>query len=219
MKKTKLFLSVVLLFAGASSTFASSSKPNVVLILLDDVNHYGISAYGAKTMSAQNFFKNVPVSTPRIDSLAEDGVLCNHMYTYPLCEPTRIALMSGKNNRRNFLDSKSQHASDITFGDLFNRAGYQTGIVGKWKQTRGTKEIPGEKYIYEFGWDEFFCFDVVTEGRRMIDPNFVINYEVKYYKGIDPETGRRFYNRYYQPLRARFWSGIKMPFFLYYSMP
>ncbi len=220
MKKSRLFLSAALLFSGATFTFAKSSNPNVVLILMDDVNHYAVSAYGAKTMSSKGAFEHAPVSTPRIDSLARDGVLCKHMHTYPLCEPTRIALMSGKNNRRNFLDSKSQHASDITFGDLFDRAGYQTGIVGKWKQTRGTKEIPGEKYIYEFGWDEFFCFDVVDQGRRMIEPKLVLNGEKKDYLGIDPETGRRFYgpdiiNRYALDFIER---NQEKPFFLYYSM-
>lgn len=169
----------------------------------------------------EGFFENRPFSTPRIDSLADEGLLCEYAYTYPLCEPTRIALMSGKNNRRNFLHSKAQHASDITFGDLFNRAGYETGIVGKWKQTRGTEEIPAEQYLYEFGWDEFYCFDVNNHvGRRMIEPNFVFNGEIKNYRGIDPETGRRWYgpdiiNRYALDFIER---KKDEPFFLYYSM-
>ena len=79
-------------------------------------------------------------------------------------------------------------ASDITFGDLFQREDYATCIVGKWKQTRGTKAIHGKDYISEFGWDEFCCFDVVTEGYRMIDPDIVENGEQMNYKGIDPET-------------------------------
>ena len=111
--------------------------------------------------SVYGHFENLPTSTPRIDEIAREGVRCDMAFAYPLCENTRIALMSGLNNDRNFLHCKRQHASDITFGDTFQRAGYATGIFGKWKQTRGTREIPGKDYIYEFGWDEFCCFDVV----------------------------------------------------------
>lgn len=212
---------ILVLLGGAGPGLAEVQKPNVVFILLDDVSQYSISSYGAESMSCGDYFKNVPLHTPRIDSLAKDGLLCEYAYTYPLCEPTRIALMSGKDNRRNYLNCKAQHESDITFGDLFKRAGYDTCILGKWKQTRGTKEIPGEKYIAQFGWDEYHCFDVINRvGRRMIEPNFVLNGEIKNYRGIDPETGRRWYgpeiiNRYALDYIER---KQDKPFFLYYSM-
>ena len=52
---------------------------------------------------------------------------------------------------------------------------------GKWKQTRGTKEIKGEKYISEFGWDDYCCFDVTTEGQRFINP-VITSYSIHYTK-------------------------------------
>lgn len=218
----KNFILKSVFFLAFTSYVNAEEKPNVILILLDDVSHYSVSAYGAETISCDypETFENVPFATPRMDSVAEEGVRCDWAYTYNLCEPTRIALMSGKNNRRNFLDGRAQHASDITFGDLFQRAGYETGLVGKWKQTRGTKEISGEDYLFEFGWDEFFCFDVIREGRRMIEPNFVFNGVDRDYAGIDPETGRRWYgpqmiNRYALDFIER---KKDKPFFLYYSM-
>ncbi|MGC6424842.1 MAG: sulfatase-like hydrolase/transferase [Lentimonas sp.] len=216
--------SLVTLLLLGSACVALAAKPNVLLILLDDVSHYSVSAYGAESISCdleRGSFEEVPFATPRMDSLAEEGVRCDWAYTYPLCEPTRIALMSGKNNRRNFLHPKAQHKSDITFGDLFKRAGYETALAGKWKQTRGTKEVGVNKYIYEFGWDEFFAFDVNNMvGRRMIEPNFVHNGEIKNFRGIDPETGRRYYgpqliNRYALDFIER---ERDQPFFLYYSM-
>ena len=200
---------------------AWASPPNVVFILIDDLSHYGITAYGAnKISSTEGFFREVEFETPRIDSLARDGLRCDYAFAYPLCEPTRIALMSGMNNIRNYHKPKSQHASDITFGDLFQRAGYSTCIVGKWKQTRGTKNIPGKDYVSQFGWDEFCCFDVITEGKRMIEPDLVINGKVGKLKGIDPETGRRYFgpdvfNRYALDFIER---SQDKPFFLYYSM-
>jgi len=205
---------------------ATPQRPNVVLILIDDLSHYGVTAYGADRLSCRSPrgpFENVRFQTPRMDQLAREGLLCDRAYVYPLCENTRVALMSGQNNNRNYLNCKIQHHSDITFGDTFKRAGYATGIFGKWKQTRGTPTIPAERYLYEFGWDEFACFDVVTEGQRYINPNLVINGEIHNYEGrtdIDPATGRRWYgpdicNR----AALEFIDRHKdEPFFLYYPM-
>ncbi|MEM0964588.1 MAG: sulfatase-like hydrolase/transferase [Verrucomicrobiota bacterium] len=212
---TPFFLASLLVHASAGE------KMNVVLILIDDLSHYGVSAYGAeKVGSAHGLFEDLAFETPQIDRLAEGGMRCDFAYTYPLCEPTRIALMTGKHNIRNFHKPKAQHASDITFGDLFQKAGYETCIVGKWKQSRGTKEISGNDYIFEFGWDEFFCFDLTTEGHRMLHPVVVKNGKRVNTKGIDPETGRRFYgpdlfNRYAIDFIER---NQDRPFFLYYSM-
>lgn len=202
----------------------SATKPNVVLILIDDLNHYGVTAYGANRVSSnKGLFTNIKFTTPEMDKLANNGVMFNNAHAYPLCEATRIALMSGKLNSRNYLRPKSQHASDITFGDVFQKNGYATGIFGKWKQTRGTKEINGKDYIFEFGWDEFTCFDVITEGQRFINPNLVRNGKVYNYTGrtdLDPETGRRWYGPDICNRDAlKFIDKNKdKPFFLYYPM-
>ncbi len=210
----------LILFLAMCATLAEavSDKMNVVFILIDDLGHHGISAYGnAKIGMLQQpgGFEEQLVETPRIDSLAEDGAIMERAYTYPLCEPTRIALMSGVTNLRNYHKPKSQHSSDITFGDLFQHNDYETCLVGKWKQTRG-----GKDYVSKFGWDEHCAFDVITEGYRMIDPDIVENGKVMNYKGIDPITGRRYYgpdifNRYALDFIER---NQDKPFFLWYSM-
>ena len=218
MKKYNGLLAAVCI---AVSSVMAADRPNVVFILIDDLSHYGVTAYGVnKIGSVDGYFDDVEYSTPRMDSLAEDGLRCDYAYAYPLCEPTRIALMSGMNNVRNYHQPKAQHASDITFGDVFQRAGYETCIVGKWKQTRGTKKIRANEYIFEFGWDEFCCFDVFTEGLRMLDPVIVENGKPLDTNGIDPETGRRYFgpdifNRYALDFIDR---NSDKPFFLYYSM-
>ena len=212
---------LILLFALFATVGTAAPKMNVVFILIDDLSHYGVSAYGAEKIgSVQGLFEDVAFETPRMDSLADEGLRCDYAYAYPLCEPSRIALMSGMNNSRNYHKPKAQHASDITFGDLFQRAGYETCIVGKWKQTRGTKEINGNAYVSEFGWDEFLCFDLVTEGHRMLHPAVAKNGKWVNTKGIDPETGRRYYgpdmfNNYALDFIER---NQDQPFFLYYSM-
>jgi arylsulfatase A-like enzyme len=203
---------------------ASPKKTNVVLILIDDLSHYGVTAYGANRLhSYDGMFTNKEFGTPNIDNLAKQGLRVDHAFAYPICENTRIALMSGKNNDRNYLQPKSQHRSDITFGDAFKKAGYSTGLFGKWKQTRGDKEVAGKDYISEFGWDDYAAFDVVTEGQRFINPDLLINGEEKNYNNrtdLDPATGRRWYgpdivNRH----ALNFIDENKdKPFFLYYPM-
>ncbi|MFZ5830388.1 MAG: sulfatase-like hydrolase/transferase [Planctomycetota bacterium] len=219
----------VCILAGLTASWASVSAAadtprNVVLVLIDDLSHYGVTAYGATKLSCTGGeFENVTISTPHMDRLAEQGMRCAHAFAYPLCEPTRVALMSGKWNHRNFLKPKSQHASDITFGDVFKKAGYSTGMTGKWKQTRGTKEIPAQEYISQFGWDEYCCFDVVIAGRRYINPNLVINGKPVNYSaksGMDPATSRRWYgpdvcHRFALEFIERH---KDQPFFLYYPM-
>lgn len=226
---------VVVLFGGckASSpetTLEVAAKPqvgkhtNVVLILIDDLSHYGFSTYGSNVIRSRNkHFEDQRFSTPNIDQLAQEGLRVERAFTHPLCENTRIALMSGRENNRNFVQPKAIHESDITFGDLFKNAGYKTGLFGKWKQSRGTLETPAKDYISKFGWDSYTAFDVVVEGQRFINPNLVIDGKVMTYQGradIDPETGRRWYgpdifNRH----ALQFIEQNKdKPFFLYYPM-
>lgn len=214
-----------LLVALVSTLVAKADRPNVVFVLIDDLSHYGVSAYGSTEVSEKfGRFDRRPMTTPRIDRLAEEGLLCENAFIYPLCEPSRVAIMTGQYNSRNFLKPKALHASQITFGDVFQRAGYTTGMFGKWKQTRGTKAIPAKDYIYEFGWDEFCCFDVTDEGRRYLNPLLVENGKLVNYKNkpteIDPETGRRWYgpdivNRHALDFLERH---RDEPFFLYYPM-
>jgi arylsulfatase A len=190
----KHLLSVALAILTSTFPLHGSRKPNVVLILIDDISHYGVSAYGAKQLnSTEGFFESVPVATPEIDRLANEGVLAKNAFAYAVCEPTRVALMTGMNNQRNFVQAKALHESHITFGDLFKQAGYTTGIAGKWKQSRGSSTIPGNAYVDQFGWDHIHCFDLLYEGPRHIDPNFVINGKINWYKGLNPETKRRYY--------------------------
>lgn len=219
--------SCLLIFSNCISQSAkpkTNRKQNVVLILIDDLSHLGVTTYGAnKLTSNRGLFQNVEFETPQMDKLANEGIKFNNAHAYPLCEATRIALMSGKHNSRNYLRCKSQHASDITFGDVFKNNGYATGMFGKWKQTRGTKEIQGKDYIFEFGWDDFTCFDVITEGQRFINPNLVKNGKIMNYQGrtdLDPETGRRWYGPDICNRDALNFidKNKNKPFFMYYPM-
>lgn len=227
-KQSLLFILSCLLLANVYSQ-KGNQKPNVILIYLDDIGAYNFPTYGGKSMSASwkskatEGFVNIPIETPNIDKLSESGLRCNQAFTHPVCEPSRIALMTGQHNDRNYIITKAQHQSQITFGDVFQKAGYATGIFGKWKQSRGNKSVPGIQMISQFGWDEHLCFDVVTEGQRFINPNLVKNGKKLDYKGrtdLDPETNRRWYgpdiiNR---ELLKFIGKNKKKPFFAFYPM-
>ncbi len=220
--------------AGCSSTAATTQlykdqsvptekSPNVVFFLVDDISYFAVSCYGAKEISVDGQREFESIKTPNIDRVAEQGVICNHAYACPLSEATRVALMTGMNNGRNFVQCKALHDSQITFGDVFQRNGYETGMYGKWKQSRGTAEIPGKEYLSAFGWDDYCCFDVVDEVQRYINPYLVTNDEIESYLGrddLDPMTGRRWYGPdiFNRHALAFLNKNYDKPFFLYYPL-
>jgi arylsulfatase B len=117
---------VSLLVAGAGH--AQQDKPNVVILLADDLGWADVGYHGG------------PIATPNIDSLARDGVRLERFYSAPICSPTRAALVTGRDPLKLGLAYDQIHpwynaglAPDTyTLADAFRNAGYQTGIVGKW---------------------------------------------------------------------------------------
>ena len=107
------------------------ARPNVVLIMADDVGHEAFGAYG-----------NAHYRTPRIDRLADEGVRFTHAYSHPACTPSRVALMTGKSNVRNYADFGVLLPGQYTIADLFEEAGYATAIAGKW-QLHGSSTVAG----------------------------------------------------------------------------
>ncbi|MCP5116297.1 MAG: sulfatase-like hydrolase/transferase, partial [bacterium] len=115
-----------------SLPMAAADKPlNIVLIMADDVGYECFGAYGSKQYS-----------TPVLDKLADSGVKFTHCYSTPLCTPTRVALMTGKSNVRNYADFGAMLPDQYTFVDLFRQAGYATAIAGKW-QLQGGRKVKG----------------------------------------------------------------------------
>src|ERR1041385_7177364 len=84
-----LTLITLSLLAAQLGAQTSQPKPNVVLIVTDDVGYGDIGSYGARD-----------VKTPSIDSLARDGVRMTDFYAAPQCTPTRAALISGRYQQR-----------------------------------------------------------------------------------------------------------------------
>lgn len=120
--------SIFLLFVCMVSPQAPGAKtqrtnpPNIILIMADDLGYETIGANGGSSYQ-----------TSELDDMAEKGIRFEHCYAQPLCTPSRVKIMTGISNIRNYVDFGVLDTTQITFGHLFRQAGYETGIVGKWQ--------------------------------------------------------------------------------------
>lgn len=157
MKRTLTLVTGLLAFA--CSSLAASPRPNIVLILADDLGYETIGANGGQSYA-----------TPHLDALAGTGVRFRHAYAQPVCTPTRTQLMTGKYNIRNYDAFGILIPGQVTFANLLRDAGYKTFIGGKW-QLDGGFDVP-----IAFGFDEYFLSHFnqgLPSVRRYYAPTFV----------------------------------------------
>lgn len=103
-------------------------RPNIILILADDLGYGDLSCYRADD-----------IATPNIDRMATEGVKFNSFYVSPVCSPTRAALMTGSHSTRvgigGVMFPRNNHGlnpHETTLPELLKAQGYATGIIGKW---------------------------------------------------------------------------------------
>lgn len=101
---------------------AAQDRPNIVLIMADDMGYECVSANGS-----------LDYQTPVIDSIAAQGVRFEHFYSQPICTPSRVKLMTGQSNKRNYVKFGKLDRSQVTFAQILKEAGYRTCIAGKWQ--------------------------------------------------------------------------------------
>ncbi len=122
-------LAAAALLGAVQAGMAGETPPNVVLFFIDDL---GVNDIG---VNGSTFHE-----TPHIDALADGGVNFKNAYSAnPVCSPTRAAMMTGQAPQRvgitQWIASREKTAlplSEVTLGEAFLEAGYQTGYVGKW---------------------------------------------------------------------------------------
>lgn len=159
-----ILLTVVLLFAGSPAQMQSApaGKPNVLLILADDLGHETINSYGGTSYK-----------TPNIDALGRSGVRFNACYATPLCSPSRVELMTGRYGfRTSWINLIGRGAAEevndyfdpnkeTTFGQLLKAAGYATAIAGKWQLCEFPKH---PEHLKQCGFDKSLCWAWVIDG-------------------------------------------------------
>ncbi len=154
MKHSILAAWVALFLAITSVAFA---KPNVLIILADDLGVECLSAYGGTSHK-----------TPNIDRLAKDGMSFTRCFSNPLCSPSRGSLLTGRypfqNGLKVVLHSKSQeniylHPDQPSFPRQLKQHGYATQIVGKWHVSLEHKH----NTIQAFGFDHYQTWTIFDE--------------------------------------------------------
>ena len=87
----------------------AASKPNVVLIMADDMGYECLGANGTDYYS-----------TPNLDRLAGEGIRFEHAYSQPVCTPSRVQIMTGRYNPRNYTGFAALNPNEITFGNIMH---------------------------------------------------------------------------------------------------
>jgi len=142
-----------------------------------------------------------------LDKLAATGVRFTHCYVQPLCTPTRVQMMTGAYNVRNYVNFGQMNPKLTTFGNLFKQAGYSTCIVGKWQLGRDV-DLPRK-----FGFDESCLWQHTRRPPRYANAGLEINGKEKDYS--DGEYGPDLVNDYAIKFITRH---QETAFFLYYPM-
>lgn len=145
-----------------AKTGKSANPPNIVFIMADDLGYEGLGCNGSTSYQ-----------TPNLDELARTGVRFTHCFSTPLCTPSRVQIMTGKYNFRNYTEFGSLQPGETTFAHLLKEAGYATCVAGKWQLAghyegsnyHGVGTLPDEA-----GFDEHCLWQVDKLGSRYWDP-------------------------------------------------
>jgi arylsulfatase A len=186
------------IFTCSAQEKSSPQKPNIIMILSDDVGLGDVGCTGGA-------FK-----TPEIDALAKSGTRFEFCYATPLCGPSRCQLLTGRYPFRTGLINNNSHNAiqpghEVMIQTVLKKAGYATCSVGKWGQMSFG---PGE-----WGFDEYLVFPGSGRYWRAQTTSYKVNGEEK---NLPPRT-------YLPEIMHDFAIGFinrhtDTPFFLYYPM-
>ena len=130
----------------------AQQKPNVVLMLSDNLGYGDLGAYGSG-----GDMRGMP--TPNLDQFASEGLMLTQFFVEPGCTPSRAGLMTGRYSVRSGLNSiivagtpLTLKDEEFTIAELFKKNGYTTGMTGKWHLVQaGARTLPEAEHLPEDG--------------------------------------------------------------------
>lgn len=191
---------------SVASATKAPLKTNVILIMADDIGYECYGAYGGTSYK-----------TPVLDRMARQGMRFDHAYSNPVCTPSRVKIMTGLSNVRNYAAFGILRQSERTIGHMMKDAGYRTAIAGKW-QLLGTEHYPEQtrgkgSWPQDAGFQRHCLWQVDKGGPRFWGPVITTD-------GTTQQFGKNVFGPdiYCQFLLDRMDEYQDEPFFLYYPM-
>ncbi|MDB5273994.1 MAG: sulfatase [Chitinophagaceae bacterium] len=151
-KIMKYLIALCVILTGSYYSVAQNkfAKPNIILIMVDDMGYSDIGAYGSE------------IKTPNLDQLASEGIRLKEFYNNSICAPTRASLLTGQYPHKagigyfdvnlglpayqGYLNKES-----LTLGEVLKQGGYSTLLSGKWHVGKDSLSLPNQR-----GFDQFY---------------------------------------------------------------
>ena len=187
---------------GGPATAAEPARPpNIVLIMADDLGFECLTCNGGQSYR-----------TPNLDKLAATGMRFERCHVQPLCTPTRVQLMTGLSNKRNYVRFGYIDPTVTTFAHPLIKAGYATMIAGKW-QLAGDTGLP-----QKLGFDESVLWQQTRRPPRYANPGLEYNTVGQGFRTKDFTDGEYGPDLVNEAARQFIAANKARPFFLYYPM-
>jgi arylsulfatase A-like enzyme len=158
MKRYAALMVCLLALGSGCRNYPDQPRPNVILIMADDMGYECLGSNGSFSYK-----------TPVLDELAATGLRFTNCYAQPLCTPSRVKIMTGLRNYRNYEYFGYLNENQLTFGTVMKEAGYSTCIAGKWQLNGLSYNLPGyEDHArpHLFGFEEYCLWQLTVPGNK-----------------------------------------------------
>ncbi|WP_020529290.1 arylsulfatase [Flexithrix dorotheae] len=251
MKNSILAILSSLIFIACNTAEKEAKPPNIIYFLADDLGYGEVGIYGQEK-----------IKTPNMDALAQNGMRFTQHYSgAPVCAPARCVLLTGKhsghayirgndewkergdvwNYEKAFSDPKLEGqrpipANTVTIGKLLQRAGYTTGVFGKWglgaPETEGVPTAQGFDYFYGYNCQRqahnLYPGHLWENNEKVLLENELVSWHTKLDSLADPydeKSYAKFQQKDYAPAKIHekalefIQQNKAQPFFMYYASP